>query len=101
MQIDSRSRRLGNSELLDPLRNNRGAVVWSRARLGVELRRTCTQLRVVEPLDRAVVERDVRHALVVARRDREAVVLRGDEHAAAATVENRVIRAAVPERELE
>src|SRR5256714_13590017 len=101
MQIDSRSVLLGNAQLLDPLGDDRRAVVWTRARLRMELRRARAQLRVVEPLDRAVVERDVCHALVVARRDGEAVVLGGHEHARSAAIEDGMVCAAGPERVLE
>ena len=50
--------------------------------LRVELHRVRAQLGEVEALDGAVVERDVRRLLGVARRDREAVVLDRHEHAA-------------------
>src|SRR5690348_5082781 len=101
MQIDSRSSRLGNPQLLHPFGDDRRAVVRAWARLGMELRRARAQLRVVEPLDRAVVERDRRHAAGAAQGDGVALVLRGDEHSAAAAIEYRVIRTAVAERKLE
>src|SRR5438477_10892770 len=101
MQIDSMSVRLGSSKLLDPDRDDRSAVVRPRARLGMELRRARTQLRVVQAFDGAVVERGVRDAVALARRDRESVVLRGDEHAARLVVDDGMVRAAMAERELE
>src|SRR5690349_17642115 len=67
----------------------------------MELRRARAELRVVETLDRPVVERAVRDARLVAGCDREAVVLRGDEHLARAVVEHRMVRAAMTERQLE
>src|SRR3954451_23892609 len=98
----SMSERLGNVlQLLDPAADDRRRVVRSRRRLGVELRGARTQLRVVEPLDGPVVERGVRDARLVTGRDRKAVVLRGDEYAAGPVVEDRVVRTAVAERELE
>src|SRR5436305_14355941 len=67
----------------------------------MELRRARAQLGVRETFDRAVVERAVRDAALVTRRDCETVVLRRDDHAAAAMVDHRMVRAAVPERQLE
>ena len=54
-----------------------------------------------EPLDGAVVERDVADLGVIARRDGEAVVLSGDEDALRARDADGVVGAAVAERELE
>src|SRR5690348_1286113 len=93
--------RLGNGlQLLDEAADDRRRVVRPGRRLRMELRRACPQLRVVEPLDRAVVQRAVRDAGLVAGRDGEAVVLRGHENAPGAVVEHRVVRTAVAEREL-
>src|SRR5690349_14991914 len=89
------------AQLPDPVGDDRRAVVRAGARLWMELRGTRPQLREVETLDSAVVQRGVRDALAAARRDREAVVLRGHEHAARAVVEHRMVGAAMPERELE
>ncbi len=68
--------------------------------LGMELHRARVQLRVVEALDGAVVERDVGRLAVVARRDGEAVVLARHEDAARRALEHRVVGAAVTERQL-
>ena len=68
-------------------------------RLGVELERG--EAVALEPFDGAVVERDVAHLGAVARLDGEAVVLGGHEHAMRAGHAHGVVRAAVPERELE
>src|SRR5437868_5055827 len=93
MQIDSMSVRLGSVlQLLDPRREDRRAVVRPRARLGMELRRARAQLPVMEPFDRAVVQRRVRDAGALAGRDCEAVVLRRDEDAARVVVDDRMIR---------
>src|SRR5262249_53777487 len=97
-QTDSMSGRLGNrSQLLGPLRDDRCTVMGPGARLGVELRRASPQLRVVEALDRAVVQRRVRDALAVAGSNREAVVLRRDENATGHVVDDRMVCAAVSE----
>src|SRR5262245_52077781 len=95
------SSRRGSAHLLDPAVDQRPRVVGARAGLRVELHRARTQLRIGEPLDGAVVERLVRRGAVLGRRDREAVVLARDEDAAARALEDRVVRAAVAERELE
>src|SRR3954464_10349067 len=71
-QIERRSRRLGKRHLLDPLAEQRPRVVRARPRCGMELHRARRQLREVEPLDGAVVERDVRGASLRRRSDREA-----------------------------
>src|SRR3954449_2008053 len=102
MQIDEMSVRLGNGrDLLDPAVDERIRVVRSRPGLGVELDRARAQLRQRQPLDRLVVERDVRHLRVLLRADREAVVLARDEHPAARPLEHRMVDAAMAERELE
>ena len=95
------------------------AVVRPRPRLGVVLHRPARHLQQLEPLDRAVVEVHVRqrgraevrlpaHRLVdldrarAARTEhREAVVLRGDLDLARLQVLDRVVGAAVAERQLE
>src|ERR1700757_540486 len=66
----------------------------------MELEGAGAQVGQLKALDRPVVERDVRHPGRLARPDGEAVVLARDEHAAAETFVHRVVRAAVPEREL-
>ena len=71
----------------------------ARRGLGVELERL--EAVAAEALDGAVVERDVADLGRVARRDREAVVLRGDEDALRAGDADGVVGAAVAERELE
>src|SRR5689334_1686345 len=101
-QIDSRSGRLGNAaHLLDPAVEDRPGIVRARAGLGMELDGAGAQLREVEPLDRPVVERDVGRLAALTGRDGEAVVLAGDEHAAAGALEHRVVGAAMAELELE
>src|SRR5947209_19155647 len=95
------------------------AVVRTGPSLGVVLHGTARHVQQLQPLDRAVVEVDVRkrgatevrlpaHGLVV--RDRalalrskrgEAMVLGGDLHAARAQVLDRVIGAAMAEGQLE
>ena len=68
--------------------------------LGMELDGASAQLGIGEPLDGAVVQRLVRGGTIGARRDREPVVLGGDEDSAARTLDDRVIRASVPEGSL-
>src|SRR5947209_3864511 len=95
------------------------AVVRTRARLGVVLDRASRDVQQLESLDRAVVEVHVRerrgaevglpaHGLVgvdgarAPRSERrEAVVLRGDLHATRLQILDRMVGAAVSERELE
>src|SRR5919198_5678732 len=100
-QTERMSRRFGKPHLLDPGREQWPRVVRARARLGMELHRAGSKLREVEPLDGAVVERNVRGFLRGRGSDRKAVVLARDEDAVRALVEHRVVRAAVAERELE
>src|SRR6266545_1670883 len=100
-QIESRSGRLGNRDLLDPTGQERPGIVGAWARLGMELEGARAKLRQVEPLDGAVVERDVRRFPRVARSDGEPVILAGDEHASAAAIEHGVVYSPVPELELE
>src|SRR5438132_964465 len=101
-QTEWRSERLGSgTHLLHPRGEQRPAVVGARARLGVELRRAGPMPGQVERLDGAVVERDGSDLAALARLDGEAVVLARDQHPPAGSVEDRVVRAAVPERELE
>ena len=69
------------------------------ARLGVELERL--EAVAAKALDGAVVERDVADLRRVARRDREAVVLRGHEDALRAGDADGMVGAAVAERKLE
>src|SRR5262245_13188399 len=57
--------------------------------------------REVEPFDGAVVQGRVRRLPRLGRRDGEAVVLAGDEHAAARALDDGMVRAAVTERQLE
>src|SRR4051812_23239477 len=73
-------------------------VVRARACLWMELHRARAIARHRQPLDRAVVERDVRHLGRVTRIDAEAVVLRCDEHPPSRSLEHGMVRAAVPER---
>src|SRR3954469_4904259 len=100
MQMLSMLLRLGMRELVHPGLEQRPRVVWARPRLGMELQRAGAELRQLEALDRPVVERDVRHLARFARLDGEAVVLARDEHPAGKTLEHRVVRAPVAEREL-
>src|SRR5205085_11476260 len=82
-QIEWRSGRLGkDAHLLDPALEDRPRVVRTGPRFRVELNRARVLRRQVEPFDRLVVEGDVRRLPRVRRFDREAVVLRGDEHPA-------------------
>ena len=62
----------------------RPRVVRARARFGMELQRARAQLREVEPLDRAVVERDVRRLLASVARTAKPWFCARDEHAAVA-----------------
>src|SRR6186713_1046869 len=101
-QIDSMSRRLGKrAHLLDPAVDQAPGIVRAGTCLRMELDGARAQLGVLKPLDRLVVERDVRRLASLARRNRESVVLAGDEHAARVALDDGVIRAAVTERELE
>src|SRR5262245_38275135 len=97
-RIDSRSSLRGKAG--HPFVDRRPRVVRPRPRLRVELKRTGMLARERETLDGAVVERYVRHAGRLARVDAEAVVLRRHEHPAARPLEDRMIGAAVAEREL-
>src|SRR5436305_3247979 len=99
-QIDSRSRRLGIRHLLHPPVEERPGVMWPRACLRVELHGACALAPEVEALDRAVVERDVCRLARLRRCDREAVVLRGDEHTFGRALDHRMVRAAVSEWQL-
>src|SRR5215217_1444617 len=67
----------------------------------MELNRAGAELRNVEPLDRAVVQRHVRRFARLARLHREAVVLARDQDAAGGALEYGVVRAPVPELQLE
>src|ERR1051326_5708876 len=84
-----------------PLLDDRPRVVRSRPRFRMELHRPGAQLPTCEPLDRAVVERDVCRLATLVRLDGEAVVLARHQHASARALEDGVVRAAVAERELE
>src|SRR5438093_10120420 len=66
----------------------------------MELHGARAQIGEVEPLDRAVVEGDVRRLGGVARPHRKAVVLARDEHATGGPLEHGVVRAAMAERKL-
>src|SRR5258708_5391778 len=98
-QIDSRSLRRG-TELLDEVADDRPGVVRTRPGFGMELRGPRMLLREIEPFDGAVVERNVRRLALLGSLDGEAVVLRRDEHAPGRTLEHRMVRAAMPERQL-
>src|SRR5439155_16940531 len=89
------------TELLDEIADDRPGVARAWACLWMELRRARALGREVERLDSAVVERHVRRLPRLRRLDREAVVLRRHEHAAACPLEHRMVRAAVTERQLE
>src|SRR3954467_13372434 len=67
----------------------------------MELDGARVQLGEVEALDGAVVQRDVRRLAVLGRCDREAVVLARHQYAAGRPLAGWVVRAAVPEGELE
>src|SRR4051812_7493011 len=98
MQIDSMSVLRGN--VVHPPLDERPRVMRARACFGVKLQRAGAQLGKVEPLDRAVVQRNMRGLRCFARLDREAVVLARDEDAAGLALEHRMVRAAMAEREL-
>src|SRR3990172_1134284 len=99
-QIVSRSGRLGNAPpLFDPRLDDRPGVVRPGAGLGMELNGAGALPGQRDPLDGAVVERDVGD-LGPCALDREAVVLARDENAARRPVEDGVVRAAVAERQL-
>src|SRR3954462_2450880 len=98
MQIDSMSVRLGIRDLLHPALEERPRVVRAWPGFGMELERSRTQIRQVEALDGAVVERDVRRLGCLGRLHREAVVLARDENSAALPLEHGVVRAAMAER---
>src|SRR5687768_14052232 len=89
------------AHLLDPAVDEPPGVVGPWAGLGVELERLGAHPAQLEAFDGPVVERDVRLLPRVARRDREAVVLRRDEDGVRRALEDRMVRAAVAERELE
>ena len=72
-----------------------------RPGLGVKLDGASAQLGILQALDGLVVERDVRRLARLAGRDREAVVLAGDEDATRSSLDDWMVCAAVPERELE
>src|SRR5215210_4792145 len=67
----------------------------------MELHRPRSELRVVETLDRPVVQRDVGRRAVGRGADREPMVLRGHEYPAGRLLEHGVVGAAVAERQLE
>src|SRR5262245_5902693 len=99
--MEWRSRRLGTGHLLHPTVDQGARVVRAGAGLGMELERPRPQLRILEALDRPVVERHVGGLLALARLDREPVVLTRDEHPTRTAFQNRVVRAAMAERQLE
>src|SRR5579864_9467567 len=88
-------------KLVHPLLEQRPRVVRSGACFRMELERPRVQLRELEALHRAVVQRDVRRLARVCGAHCEAVVLARDENALVDTLQHRMIRAAVPEWELE
>ena len=79
----------------------RPRVVRPGPRLGMELHRARAQLREGEPLDGAVVERDVRRLGRLGGVDAKPWFCARDEHAARRALEHRMVRAAVAERQLE
>src|SRR5688572_22308814 len=107
------SSRLGNGcapHLRDELVEQVQRVVRSRPRLRVVLDAAGRDVEQADALDRPVVEVHVRQlglaevglqALARLALDREAVVLRGDRDPVRAQVLDRVVAAAVAERELE
>src|SRR4051794_28687033 len=101
---------LRGNEALQELVEEAEAVVRPRPRLGVVLHAAGRDVERPDALDRAVVEVDVGELdgadlrldpLAGLARDREAVVLRGDGDPAGAQVLDRVVGAAVAERQLE
>src|SRR6266404_5481996 len=98
-QIEWRSLRRG-TQALDELSDDRPRVVRPRPGLGMELRGARPLARKIEPLDGAVVERDVRRLALLGRLDGEAVVLRRHEHATGGAIEHGMVRATMAERQL-
>src|SRR4249919_1586426 len=95
------SRRLGEAaHLLDPRLENPPGVVRPGAGLRMELHRPRPLAAQLQPLDGAVVQRDMRLLARLGRRDGETVVLRSDEDAVRASLEHRMVSTAVAEREL-
>src|SRR3954454_12906895 len=92
---------IADAHLLDPLVDDPPGIVWPRARLRMELHGPRPLAAELQPFDRAVVKRHVALVARVARRHREAVVLRGNEDRVRPTHENGVVRAAMAEGELE
>src|SRR5918995_2941851 len=101
MQTDLMSCLRGNARhLVDPALDDRPGVVRTGACLRVELHRARAEVREVEALDRAVVERDVGHRRRIARVDAEAVVLRRHEDATRRALEDGMVRSSMTEAEL-
>src|SRR2546425_4786264 len=96
-QIESRSARRGIGNLLDPGLEHRPRVVRPRPGLRMELHRPRPQLRQIEALDGAVVERDVRRLARPGRCNGEAVVLTRDEDTTCRPLEDGMVGAAVAE----
>src|SRR5262245_19842041 len=100
MQTASMSSLRGSAHLLDPGLDERPCVVRAGPCLRVELQRPGSELRIGEPFDGAVVERRVRGGAVARLAHGEAVVLARDEHESRRTLQHRMVRSTVAEREL-
>src|SRR3954447_7406585 len=100
--MDSRSGRLGITEahLLDPGLDDPPGIVRPGAGLRMELDGLRALAGELQALDRAVVEGDVRLLPGLRRGDGEAVILRGDDHAVRRALEDWMVCASVPERQL-
>ena len=94
------SRRHQRRSSFDPALEDGPCVVRSGPGLGVELDGRRTQLGEVEPLDGPVVQGHVGRLGALRRDDCEAVVLARNEDAPGPAVDDRVVRAAMAERQL-
>src|SRR5690349_20950742 len=83
-----------------PTFEQRPRVMRAWAGFRMELHRPRALRGKRETLDRAVIQRDMRHLGRFARVDAEAVVLRRDEHASARSLEHWVVCASMAERKL-
>src|SRR5690348_2979787 len=88
-------------KLVHPLLEQGPRIVRAGSGLGMELERAGAELGERQPLDRPVVEGDVRRHLRLRSAYREAVVLARDEHALVRALQHGVVSASVTERQLE
>src|SRR3954469_5759562 len=92
--------RLGICHLLDPLFEQRPRVVRPGPCFWMELHRPRLLQRKCQALDGVVVEGDVSRLTCIRRCDGEAVVLARDEDPSGSSFEDRMVRAAVAERQI-